>query len=226
MPSDLWLVVGLGNFEPRYRENRHNVGFMVVDGLSDAEGLGWRPASRFSAEIAKGSISGREVVLVKPQTFMNLSGRAVAPLAAFYDGAVEQIVAIHDDVDLEHGRLRVTRGGGDGGHKGVCSLAQELGDAGFMRVRVGIGRPEVGEVADYVLRDFRPEERELLEQQVARAAEAVRTVMTRGVAEAMNRFNGPRRDGTEQDEQRDDPSRNETPRDRECEPAARNDDEE
>jgi PTH1 family peptidyl-tRNA hydrolase len=226
MPSDLWLVVGLGNFEPRYQENRHNVGFMVVDGLSETEGLHWRPASRFEAEIAKGSMSGREVVLVKPQTFMNLSGRAAAQLAGFYDVAVERIVAIHDDVDLELGRLRVKRGGGDGGHKGIHSLAQELGDVDFVRVRVGIGRPEVGEVADYVLHDFRPEERELLEQQLAKAAEAVRTVMTRGVAEAMNQFNGRPREKREQaqGEEKDSPCQSDPPGERD--PAGRSDEEE
>lgn len=122
---------------------------------------------------------------------MNLSGRSAAAVSRFYEVALERMVVIHDDVDLELGRLRVKAGGGDGGHKGIRSLALELGSPAFLRVRFGIGRPAVGDVEDFVLQDFRAEERETVEETVARAAEAVRTVLRQGLKEAMNRFNGP-----------------------------------
>jgi PTH1 family peptidyl-tRNA hydrolase len=192
MDSDLWLVVGLGNPGKRYRGNRHNVGFMVVDALAASErDVEWRSSARFSAEVAKGLLAGQRVVLAKPQTFMNLSGRSVGPLAGFYGISVNHIVVVHDDVDLELGRLRVKAGGGDGGHKGVRSMTQDLGGPGFVRVRFGIGRPQVGEVTDFVLQNFDPDQRDALEEGIGRAAEAVCTVMTSGLKEAMNRYNGP-----------------------------------
>jgi PTH1 family peptidyl-tRNA hydrolase len=194
MGSDLWMLVGLGNPGRRYQGNRHNVGFMVVDALCASGGgdLEWRGSSRFDAEVAKGLLGGQAVLLVKPQTFMNLSGRAVAGLAHFYDVPVEKILAVHDDVDLELARLRIKAGGGDGGHKGIRSLGQELGGAGFVRVRFGVGRPAVGEVEDFVLRDFEAAEREAVEDGIRRAMDAVETTMTLGLREAMNRHNGPR----------------------------------
>ncbi len=193
MGSDLWMLVGLGNPGRRYQGNRHNVGFMVVEALAaSGEGLEWRSSSRFDAEVAKGLLGGQAVLLVKPQSYMNLSGRPAAGLAHFYEVPVERILAVHDDVDLEVGRLRIKAGGGDGGHKGVRSLAQELGSPGFVRVRFGIGRPQVGEVEDFVLRDFESRERELVEEAIRRAVEAVETTMNLGLREAMNRHNGPR----------------------------------
>jgi PTH1 family peptidyl-tRNA hydrolase len=190
--ADLWMLVGLGNPTPRYQGNRHNVGFMVLDALASGEGdLDWRSSSRFEAEVAKGRFGGQAVVLAKPQTFMNLSGRAVAGVAHFYDVPVERILAIHDDVDLELGRLRIKAGGGDGGHKGIRSMAQELGSPGFIRVRFGIGRPEVGEIEDFVLRDFGGTERELVDEAIKRAVDAVETTLNQGLREAMNRHNGP-----------------------------------
>jgi PTH1 family peptidyl-tRNA hydrolase len=189
--SDLWMLVGLGNPTPRHQGNRHNVGFMVLDALAGSAELDWRSSSRFAAEVAKGMLDGQPVVLVKPQTYMNLSGRAAAGVAHFYEVPVDRILAIHDDVDLEPGRLRIKSGGGDGGHKGIRSLAQELGSPGFIRVRFGIGRPEFGEVEDYVLRDFGGPERELVEEAIRRAVDAVETVLHQGLREAMNRHNGP-----------------------------------
>jgi PTH1 family peptidyl-tRNA hydrolase len=192
MEADLWIVVGLGNPGPRYEGNRHNIGFMVAEALyRRGRHLQWRSSTRFEAELAKGALGRHDVVLVKPQTFMNLSGRSVGPLARFYRVPPERLIVIHDDVDLEPGRLKVKAGGGDGGHKGIRSTAQELGAADFIRIRCGVGRPEVGEVTDYVLRDFTDGEREILEDEIKRAASAVTTVMNRGLREAMNRYNRP-----------------------------------
>lgn len=207
--GSLWMVVGLGNPGDRYSGNRHNVGFMVVDALCAADGrLRWRPSRRFEADLAEGSLKGRELILVKPQTYMNLSGGSVAPLASFHQVPPSRIVAIHDDVDLELGRIKVKAGGGDGGHKGIRSMIDELGSPDFVRVRLGVGRPELGEVTDHVLSDFSPAEAEEVARQVELAARATEAVITAGVREAMNRYNrAPRQrrgptddDSSEQDE--------------------------
>ena len=192
MPQNLWLLVGLGNPGRRYQGNRHNVGFMVADVLASAgEDLQARPNGRFQGELGKGSLDRQPVLLLKPQTFMNLSGRSAAAVCRFYEVEAERVVVIHDDVDLELGRLRVKAGGGDGGHKGIRSLVQELGSPAFVRVRFGVGRPSVGEVEDFVLQDFRAAERPAALEAIGRAAEAVRVVVGEGVNAAMNRFNGP-----------------------------------
>jgi PTH1 family peptidyl-tRNA hydrolase len=190
--SDLWMVVGLGNPGKRYQGNRHNVGFMTVDALAAAGSFEWRTSQRFEAEYAKGMLGGLAVLLAKPQTYMNLSGQSVAQLARFYEVPVDRIVVVHDDVDLELARLRVRAGGRDGGHKGIRSMMELLGSASFVRVRFGVGRPAVGDVTDYVLHDFPAAEAELVEDGVRRAVDAVETVVTRGLEEAMNKHNGPR----------------------------------
>ena len=187
---NLWLVVGLGNPGPRYERNRHNAGFMVADVLAQQEGIAaWRNSTRFSAQIAKGTLAENEILLVKPQTFMNLSGRSVGMVARFYSVPVEHILVVHDDVDLDLGRLKIKSGGGDGGHKGVSSMARELGSSAFIRVRFGIGRPQFGDVPDFVLQDFRKDEMHIVKTQISRAAEAAQMVIARGLKEAMNHFN-------------------------------------
>ena len=193
MDSTLWMVVGLGNPGRQYEGTRHNIGFMVADALAQKADLQWRSSSRFEAHYSKGVVARRQVVLVKPQTYMNLSGQAVQALAHFYGVETGQIVAVHDDVDLEPGRLKVKSGGGDGGHKGIRSMAGTLGSPVFFRVRCGIGRPEVGDVTNYVLHAFSDEEAEQLENQIVRASRAVSCLMTRGLRDAMNRFNRPLR---------------------------------
>ena len=187
-----WLIVGLGNHGARYCGNRHNVGFMVVNALIDrSDGLSWRSSTRFSGELAVGQLSGRSVVALKPQTYMNLSGRSAGPLAHFYRIPAERVIAIHDDIDLDPGRVKVKLGGGAGGHKGLLSLIEHLGSADFVRVRLGVGRPAVGDVSDYVLSDFPADDDEVVEEMIARSTKAVRTVITRGAKEAMNRYNRP-----------------------------------
>ena len=127
MAAELWLLIGLGNPGRRYQGNRHNVGFLVADALASAgEDLQPRANGRFQGELGKGTLDGKQVLLLKPQTFMNLSGRSVAAVSRFYEVPPERMVVVHDDVDLELGRLRVKMGGGDGGHKGIRSMAQEL----------------------------------------------------------------------------------------------------
>ena len=193
MDSELWMVVGLGNPGREYEDTRHNIGFMVLDQMAEKRdgGFYWRSSNRFEAVYAKGTLAREGVVLVKPQTYMNLSGRAVQPLAHFYGVDVERIIALHDDVDLEPGRLKVKCGGGDGGHKGIRSMAGTLGSQAFYRIRCGVGRPERGDVTNFVLNGFTAEEQKVLDKQIDRATGAVRCLITRGLRETMNRYNRP-----------------------------------
>ncbi|MCK5798963.1 MAG: aminoacyl-tRNA hydrolase [Deltaproteobacteria bacterium] len=196
--EDRWLLVGLGNPGARYSSTRHNIGFMVIDALADVTDEAknhlpntWKRSSRFKGELLSATLSRHPVLFLQPETYMNLSGESVAPLAHFYRIPVDRILTVHDDVDLELGRLKIKRGGGDGGHRGIRSMAQHLGDPEFIRVRFGVGRPPhpEQEVADFVLSDFHGDEIETVEKAIGRAVKAVRVVMSRGLTEAMNRYN-------------------------------------
>ncbi len=192
MEAELWLVVGLGNPGGGYLDNRHNIGFKAVEAIADGEGSFpwiWQGSRRFSAEHARGTLEGEKVLLVKPQTFMNLSGESVGPLARFYGVPSERIVVIHDDVDLEFGRLRVKQGGGSGGHKGLRSLTQHAGGPGYFRVRCGVGRPEHGDTANYVLANFTREEEEGCREMVKKAGAATSSLISKGLRTTMNKFN-------------------------------------
>jgi PTH1 family peptidyl-tRNA hydrolase len=183
------LVVGLGNPGPKYAGTRHNAGFMVADALQRrAAGSGWQ--EKFQGLASRVELDGRPALLLKPLTFMNLSGRSVARAAAFFRIEVAGIVVVHDDLDLEFGVVRVKVGGGTGGHKGIASCAAVLADPGFVRVRVGIGRPSFGDATDYVLQSFSKAEAAELPDIVERAADAVEAVVERGAVKAMNEFNG------------------------------------
>ena len=182
------LVVGLGNPGREYARNRHNVGFMVVDELARRYGGSWR--SKFSGHVADIRIDEHRVGLLKPETYMNESGRSVQAAAGFYKLEPDAILVVHDESDLEAGRLQARRGGGLAGHNGLRSVAQHLGTPEFLRLRIGIGRPERGDrrpLADYVLADFEPHED--ADAIVARAAEAVETLDAGGLEAAQRRFN-------------------------------------
>ena len=182
------LVVGLGNPGPEYRDTRHNVGFMVVDELARRHGGSFR--SKFSGSIGDVRLDGARVGLLKPQTFMNESGRSVGPAARFFKVAPERVLIVHDEVDLEPGRLQARLGGGLAGHNGLRSVAAALGSQEFLRIRVGVGRPERGDrrpVADFVLSPFAPETD--AEAVVARAADAVEAIVSEGLEAAQQRFN-------------------------------------
>ncbi|HVA60979.1 MAG TPA: aminoacyl-tRNA hydrolase [Mycobacteriales bacterium] len=187
--ADLWLLVGLGNPGPRYVANRHNVGFMVADLLATRVGDRFK-AHRGRADVVETRIGGQRVVLAKPKSYMNESGGPVAALRDFYKAPLERIVAIHDELDLEFGRLRLKLGGGENGHNGLRSLSRALGSREYCRVRLGIGRPP-GQMdpADYVLKDFSVAERRDLPVQVDRAADAVEAIVTLGLEPAQNIFN-------------------------------------
>jgi peptidyl-tRNA hydrolase, PTH1 family len=185
----MWLVVGLGNPGREYAGNRHNVGFEIVAELA-ARAKAPPLREKFGAELGEATIRGEKVLLCKPMEFMNVSGQPVARVAGFWKIAPEQIVVVHDDLDLPFGRLKLGAGGGHGGNNGVRSLIADLGTADFLRVRFGIGRPPAGrDGADYVLSDFsRAEQKELPDRRIE-AADAVEEIIAKGLTAAMNRFN-------------------------------------
>lgn len=185
-----WLVVGLGNPGSEYAHTRHNIGFDVVSELARRAGATLRMNKRARALTTETRLAGTRAVLAEPQTFMNLSGSAVASLAGFYRIPVGRVVAIHDDLDLPLGGLRVKIGGGSGGHNGIKSMASSLGTPEFLRVRVGIGRPPgTMDPAVYVLRRFTNAERSEAELAVATAADATESLLTNGLAPTQNSFN-------------------------------------
>ncbi|MGH3011658.1 MAG: aminoacyl-tRNA hydrolase [Gaiellaceae bacterium] len=182
------LVAGLGNPGREYARTRHNVGSMVCDELSGRRAGSYR--SKFSGEIAELRLDSSRVALLKPQTFMNESGRSVQAAVRFFKLPAERLLVVHDEVDLELGRLQARMGGGLAGHNGLRSVAQHLGTPEFMRLRIGVGRPERGDprpVADWVLTPFPPEVD--VESLVTRAADAVEATVRHGLEEAQLRFN-------------------------------------
>lgn len=185
------LVVGLGNPEPKYGNNRHNVGFMVLDELAGrcrAEAF----RRKFSGEIARAELGGVEAMLLKPLTYMNLSGDSVQPCAAFFKVAPAEIVVVHDEIDLPFGDVRLKFGGGHAGNNGLRSIIARLGTPDFARIRVGVGRPGPGfkgEVADWVLQDFSSPERSELPNTLKTAADSVLDIAARGFQAAANTRN-------------------------------------
>lgn len=185
----MFLIVGLGNPGDEYTETRHNAGFMAIDALAERHGARyWK--SQGSAVAAETRIGGTEVVLAKPQTFMNLSGNAVAHLLSGYGLKVSDLIIIHDELDLGPGVVRCKLGGGHAGHNGLRSIHQKVGTDEYVRVRIGVGRPP-GRMAaaDYVLQALRKEGLIDLEVSAQVAADACELIVTDGIAAAMNRFN-------------------------------------
>ncbi|HVZ86305.1 MAG TPA: aminoacyl-tRNA hydrolase [Polyangia bacterium] len=186
----MYMVVGLGNPGPEYQDNRHNLGFMVLDALN-ARARGSAPRSKFGAELGEVTLAGTRVLLCKPMEFMNVSGQAVARVAGFWKVPVTDLIVVHDELDLPFGRLKLGAGGGHGGHNGIRSMLADLGDAGFARVRVGVGRPPAGhDPANYLLSNFSRAEAKELPDLIATAADAVETIVKSGLTTAMNTFNG------------------------------------
>lgn len=184
-----WLVVGLGNPGPEYLATRHNAGALVADILADRVG-GRFKAHRSRAELVEARLADHRVVLAKPRSYMNESGGPVAGLLSFFKVPVERLVVVHDELDLPYGSIRLKLGGGDNGHNGLKSVRRSLGSGEFFRVRVGIGRPPGRQdPADWVLREWSSTERKDLDVHLERAADAVESLLTYGLAEAQNRYN-------------------------------------
>jgi PTH1 family peptidyl-tRNA hydrolase len=183
-----FLIVGLGNPGLKYRNTRHNFGFMTADLLAQRlNALPWK--EKFTAETARGSIGDAVVTIIKPLTFMNLSGRSTVRAMQFFNVEIANLIVIHDELDLDFGMVRLKNGGGCAGHKGLLSIKQETGNADYLRVRMGIGRPQHGSGADYVLSNFSTDEAAVLGDVVQKGADAVIALIEDGVAKAMNAFN-------------------------------------
>ncbi|WP_043684914.1 aminoacyl-tRNA hydrolase [Streptomyces xylophagus] len=189
-----WLIVGLGNPGPEYTNNRHNVGFMVADLLAERIGGKFKRAGKAQAQVLEGRIgapgpASRRVVLVKPTSYMNLSGGPVNALRDFYKVPLANVVAVHDELDIDYGTLRLKLGGGDNGHNGLKSMTKAMGPD-YHRVRFGIGRPPGRmQVADFVLKDFSSTERKELDFLVDRATDSVECLVSEGLERAQSAYN-------------------------------------
>ncbi len=189
----LYVIVGLGNPGNKYENTRHNIGFITIDAISKKYGIKV-DRIKYKALVGEGEIGGEKVLLVKPQTFMNLSGESVREIAQWYKLPIENIIVIYDDADLSVGTIRVRPKGSSGTHNGMKSIIYQLQSDQFPRIRIGIGKaPYEWDLADYVLGRFNSEEAEQIGEAVVRAADAVKTLISSGVNAAMNLFNGEKR---------------------------------
>ena len=184
------VIAGLGNPGRDYERTPHNVGFDVVDLLAERLGAAWKNSSKFHALTARAQFAGEALMLVKPQTFMNLSGPSVAPLLAYFGGSPADLTVVLDDVNLPLGRLRIRPGGSAGGHNGLASLIGSIGTDVFARVRLGMGRQTRGTLVDHVLGKFDAERWETVRGAEQTAADAVQLLLEEGLDSAMNRYNG------------------------------------
>lgn len=186
----MFLIAGLGNPERRYENTRHNIGFDVIDALADQYSIAVKE-NAFRAKIGNGIIEGRKVLLIKPQTYMNLSGESIRAAVDFYKINVEEeLIVISDDIALEAGMIRIRKKGSAGGHNGLKNIILNLGTENFQRIRMGVGeKPAEWDMIDYVLGHFSKEERSLMNEGISDAVKAVGVLLTDGADAAMNRFN-------------------------------------
>jgi PTH1 family peptidyl-tRNA hydrolase len=185
----LQLLVGLGNPGRKYSRTRHNVGFMIADWIAENFSINLN-SKKFDTEFGKGQINGNNVIIAKPMAYMNRSGPPVLNLAKYYNILIEDLLVIHDDIDLDFERIKIKSKGGHGGHKGIKSLIDAFGSGDFSRIRIGVGRPEVQmDVSDHVLGKFSPGEKKFLDRFIERSGEAAVNVLCEGIIKGMNRFN-------------------------------------
>ncbi len=191
------LIVGLGNPGRGYANNRHNVGFVCLNHFARTEGIRF-DKKQSKARIGIGEVAGSKVVLAKPQTYMNLSGQSVSRLIKKFNINLDDLLVIHDDLDLPLGKIRIRHGSSSGGHKGIDSIITELGSQDFLRLRVGIGRPIVtpgstqiseADIVAYVLSNFTSEEKQIITQGIPRVSEAILCLLSEGLAAATNKYN-------------------------------------
>lgn len=181
------LIVGLGNPGQKYEKTRHNIGFEALRCLGDRWGIEIG-RSKFHGVYGTGDVRGVPVALLEPQTFMNLSGKSVQAAAKFYGVAPEEIIVFHDDIDLDPGKLKLKQGGGHGGHNGLRDMVKHLGSKEFVRIRLGVGRPEHGEVTNHVLGRFAAHEVDSIDDLIQRACDAVETILVEDLTAAQNAF--------------------------------------
>jgi PTH1 family peptidyl-tRNA hydrolase len=183
------LVAGLGNPGQTYVDTRHNAGFLVIDAFAAKYGIGIE-RKKFDILFGRGRIRGIDVVLAKPQSFMNLSGPPLRRLSDYFRIQCKRMIIVHDDIDFAFKRLKIKQKGGDGGHKGIRSVIDAFGDNQFARVRVGVGRPQFdGDVINHVLNQFNADERAKLDELIQRACQAIETILCKGIKEGMNIYN-------------------------------------
>ena len=184
----MYVIAGLGNPGKEYEKTRHNMGFLVLDILEDEWGI---PVTRnkHNALVGKGEACGKQVMLVRPLTYMNDSGRSLGEIMRYYDVADDELIVIYDDMDLDPGEIRIRKKGSAGSHNGMKSIISHLGDGTFPRVRVGIGRPDRADWKDFVLGRISPEDEEKTMEGVRKAADAVTSILSDGIDRAMNRYN-------------------------------------
>lgn len=183
------VVVGLGNPGPEYAGTRHNAGFWCIDALADKHGITLERRNR-SAVIGEGEIEGRRVALVKPRTYVNRSGATISYLKARYSMPIDRLLIVYDDINLSPGKLRLRRKGSAGGHNGIKSVIEAAGSQDFPRLRIGVGRPPEGTgQVEHVIGPMEPEEREVVDEAVERAADAVACLLSEGIDETMSRYN-------------------------------------
>ena len=191
------LIVGLGNPGQGYAKNRHNVGFMCLNHFARKHGIRL-DKKQGKARIGAGEVAGNQVVVARPQTYVNLSGQSVSRLVKKFNINLNDLIVIHDDLDLPPGKLRIRQGGSSGGHKGIDSIIADLASPEFVRIRIGIGRPDIAEndnqskeaeIIAYVLSDFTPEEKQVIAKAIPSVSEAIHCLLTEGLTAAMNKYN-------------------------------------
>ena len=187
------LIVGLGNPGRTYADNRHNLGFMCLKYFGKTQGIRF-DRKQSQARTGSGEVAGNQVILARPQTYMNLSGQSVRQLVKKFNIDLDDLIVIHDDLDLPLGKIRIRQGGGSGGHKGIDSIISYLGSRDFIRLRVGIERPAAPEtdeieIVNYVLSDFTPEEKEVIKRVLPSVSDAILCLLTEGLTAAMNQYN-------------------------------------
>lgn len=190
-----WLIVGLGNPGTKYERNRHNIGFRVVEEVARRAGQAAWKANKLGAESCSGSVAGVKVVLLKPQEFMNLSGFATRRALDFHHIEPEQLLVVHDDIDLDFGMVRLKQGGGHGGHNGLRSIIEQLGSSDFARLRIGVGRdpnkPQGSkQAASWVLADFPTAQGATVDSMISASCDCIESTLRNGIAAAMNQHNG------------------------------------
>lgn len=187
----MWIIAGLGNPGTKYSATRHNIGFKVIELLSEESDIPLRETDMYFA--GKGAIEGIDVILLKPLIFMNRSGVAIKKILKknnlLSDDLTDRLIVVHDDLDMDLGVLKIRRGGSSGGHKGVESIIQEIGTKNFVRVKIGIGRDSSVPVEEYVLQNFKPSEKNVIKDAIINAARAVTLIVTEGLDKAMNKYN-------------------------------------
>lgn len=189
----MFIIVGLGNPGKKYENTKHNIGFITLDYLAEKNNININKI-KHKALVGEGIVSGHKVILVKPQTYMNLSGNSVREVMEYYKADIEKLIVIYDDVDIPMGRLRIRKKGSAGTHNGMKSIIYDLQEDGFPRVRIGIGKDRKMPLAGYVLGGFAKEEKDLMKSAVERAAEAIECMLEKGIDIAMGEYNGTRQE--------------------------------